>query len=95
MESTQTIIEFGREIAVRVKHMDGVRITYTLFGSAELIDGMRIYSIRLETRSKYGAEDASAYDISRNRGNAMKLLETLADGIVTSCTLYDVLEELL
>ena len=95
MESTQTSTEFGREIAVRETHMDGVHITYTLFESVGQIDGMHIYSIRLETRSKYGAEDASAYDVSRNRGNAMQLLEALADGSVTSCTLYDVLEELL
>lgn len=95
METIKTTSEFGKILAVRERSMSGVYVTYTLFESAFQIDNQHIYSIRLETRSNHGTDTASACDICRDPSEAVRLLDLLADGTVTSCTLYEILEDIL
>jgi len=95
MESIKRAAELGTVLTVRENNMSGVYVTYTLFESVFQIDNQHIYSIRLETRSEHGTETVSACDICRNRTEAVRLFDLLTDGMVTSCTLYDILEDLL
>ncbi len=58
-------------------------------------DPVTVYSVELETRTGTSAETAAAFDISRNAADAERLFHLLSAGMVTSCTLYDVLENIL
>ena len=95
MESIKTTSEFGNILAVRENGMSGVSVTYTLFESDFQIDSRFIYSIRLVTRSEQGTDTVSARDICRERSEAIRLLDLLADGMVTACTLFDILDDIL
>ncbi len=95
METTIPASKYGNILAVRENGKNGVHVKYCLFESSFRKDGMYVYSIQLETCSEYGTDIAAAYDISRNLHEAHELFSKLADALVTSCTLYDVLEELL
>lgn len=95
METTTEALNYGKILAARECSTDGVTVNYVLFESSDDAGGQHIYSVQLDTRSEYGRELASACDISRNRDSAVKLFHVLADAMVTSCTLYEVLEDLL
>lgn len=95
MESIKTTSEFGNILAVRENGISGVSVTYTLFESDFQIDHRNIYSIRLVTCSEQGTHAVSACDICRERAEALRLLDLLADGMVTSCTLFDILDDIL
>ena len=95
METTAASSKYGNILTVRETGMDGVTVKYSLFESLLQIDGRYVYSVQLETCSESGRDCRTAYDISRNRSDALNLFHKLADGAVTSCTLYDVLEDLL
>ncbi len=58
-------------------------------------ESVTVYSVELETRTSTSAETAAAFDISRDAGEAKRLFRLLADGLVTSCTLYEVLDNIL
>ena len=95
METKLSAAELGNIIAVREYREGSVKITYTLFESLSRTDGRFIYSVCLETCAENRRDCAEARDISRNRNDASEIFRILADAAVTSCTLYDVLEELL
>ena len=95
MESMKTTPEFGTVLSVRERREGNVKVRYILFESEFRIDGNAVYSITLETHSEYGTSTASACDISRNKTDALNLFRLLADGLVTSCTLRDILEDIL
>ena len=95
METKLSAAELGNIIAVREYREGGVVISYTLFESLSRTDGRFIYSVSLETCTENHRDCAEARDISRNRNDASEIFRILADAAVTSCTLYDVLEELL
>ena len=95
MESIKNASELGTILEIRENSMPDINVTYSLFESVFQIDRQHIYSIRLETRSEHGTETVSACDVCRNRTEAVRLFGLLADGMVTSCTLYDILEDLL
>ena len=95
METNLSAPELGNIIAVREWSGSGVKICYTLFESLSQTDGRSIYSVHLETCTENRRDCAAAWDISRNRTDASEIFRILADAAVTSCTLYDVLEELL
>ena len=95
METKLSAAELGNIIAVREYREGGVEISYTLFESLSRTDGRFIYSVCLETCTENRRDCAEARDISRNRNDASEIFRILADAAVTSCTLYDVLEELL
>ena len=95
METKISVTELGNIIAVREYREGSVKITYTLFESLSRTDGRFIYSVHLKTCTENYRDCAAARDISRNRTDASEIFRVLADAAVTSCTLYDVLEELL
>lgn len=95
METNTAASKYGNIFAVRETAADGVTVKYSLFESLLPADGRYVYSVQLETCSAAGRDCAAAYDISRNRSDALNLFHTLAEAAVTSCTLYDVLEDLL
>ncbi len=95
MEDILVKPEFGNIINAKNRQENGIEVIYMLFESAVQIDGKYIYSISVDTVTECKTDIATAYDISRNRADAQKIYECLVDGFVTSCTLYDVLEELL
>lgn len=95
MEATVSESKYGKIIICKECSLSGVSVKYTLFESLFQIDGQHIYSVQLETSSEYGRDCTAACDISRNRSEAMNLFRKLADAVVTSCTLYEVLEDLL
>ncbi len=95
METKLSVTELGNIIAVREYRESGVEICYKLFESLSRTDGRYIYSVHLETCTENSRDCAAAWDISRNRTDASEIFRILADAAVTSCTLYDVLEELL
>lgn len=95
MDNIKTISEFGNLIAVRERSEQGVRVSYFLYESPFTIDDRHIYSITLETYTANGEDSVSACDVSRDKQTAQELLDLLADGMVTSCTLCEILEDIL
>ncbi len=95
METMKTNSEFGTVLSVRERSEGNVNVTYMLFESPFQIDGRHIYSIAVETHSDCGDDTVSVCDVSRNKEEAMKLLDILVNGMVTSCTLYEILEDIL
>ena len=95
METLQTHHDLGTVLAVRECRETTISVNYTLFEFLHTDNDTALYSIAVTTRSENGEETVSAYDISRNRETAVRLFHLLADHLVTSCTLYEVLEDLL
>lgn len=95
MEKTTSVHEFGKAVAVRERRVNDLHVTYTLFESCVSEDGGRIYSVVLDTEANGKTETVRAYDIRRNRSEAEELLRLLSDGIVTSCVLFEILDEIL
>jgi len=58
-------------------------------------DSVTVYSVELETRTGDSTETAAAFDISRDASEAKRLFHLLADGMATSGTLYEVLDNIL
>ncbi len=85
----------GRIVATEERTMSDVHVTYTLYSSEFQIDERHIYSVELTTTSTDGTDTVAACDISRDHDNAMKLFMLLVNEVVTSCTLRDVLEDIL
>lgn len=95
MENISTFSEFGNLIAVRERSEQGIRVSYYLYESPFTIDDRYIYSITVETNTTDGKDRVSACDVSRDKQTAQQLLDLLSDGMVTSCTLCDILEDIL
>lgn len=93
MEQIITTSTPGKILLIRKANISGVSVTYTLFENAEPSSSQFIYSIRLDTVSDHGTESVIACDICRNRSKAEDLFCLLADGTVTSCTLFEILED--
>ena len=74
---------------------ENLSVTYILSESPAEEDTGTIYSVTVETRSVLGEDCVTAWDISRNRETAARIFQALTEGTVTSCTLYEVLEDLL
>ncbi len=74
-----------------------ISVTYRLYERSIPcdLDSITVYSVELETRTGTSAETAAAFDISRDAGEARRLFHLLSDGMVTSCTLYEVLDNIL
>ncbi len=85
----------GDLVRSREAEAAGYRLTYSLYRSAFSVDGEHIYSLSVRIRDLFSEETAFAYDVSRQRGRALRLFELVSRGLVTPCTLYDVLEDLL
>ena len=71
----------------------GYRLTYRLIG-IPCRRGIS-YSLSVKIESEDGADEAAVHDIARSRADADRLFHAVADGLVTPCTLADVLEDLL
>ncbi len=67
-----------------------LRVTYRLSESAP-----SVYAITVETATSTSCETVSVDDITRNRAEADRIFRLLADHFVTSCTVRDVLEDIL
>jgi len=74
-----------------------ISVTYRLYERTVPSDHdpVTVYSVELETRTGTVSETAAAFDISRSAAEARRLFRLLADGMVTSCTLYEILEDIL
>lgn len=95
MENTTSVHEFGKAVAVTERRVNELQVTYTLFEAKASEDGGCIYSVAVDTKINGKTETARAYDIRRNRREAEELLRLLADGVVTSCVLFEILDEIL
>lgn len=74
-----------------------ISVTYRLYERSIPCDceSVTVYSVELETRTGTSAETTAAFDISRDAVEARRLFHLLSDGLVTSCTLYEVLDNIL
>ena len=74
-----------------------ISVIYRLYERTVPCDSgsVTVYSVELETRTGTSAETAAAFDISRNSAEARRIFRLLSDGTVTSCTLYEVLDNIL
>ncbi|MBQ3708423.1 MAG: hypothetical protein II889_11025 [Clostridia bacterium] len=80
-------------IAIRDAAAGGYHLTYRL-EEIPLRRG-KSYDIAVRIESVDGAQTSTVHDVSRNRAAAQRLFQAVADGLVTPCTLADVLEDLL
>ena len=90
-DDTKGIGELIREVRTEV---EGYRLTYALF-QRELSRGGRSYSIGVSIVGGRVPDRALARDVARTRSAALALFAKIADGLVTPCTLFDVLEDML
>ena len=80
-------------IEMRTSEIAGYRLTYRL-EEIPLRRGVS-YAIAVRIDTDNGTEDAAVHDVSRNRAEAKALFHVIVKGLVTPCTLADVLEDLL
>ena len=80
-------------IDMRISEIAGYRLTYRL-EEIPLHRGAS-YAIAVRIESDDRAEDAVVHDVCRNRAEAETLFHAIVKGLVTPCTLMDVLEDLL
>ena len=80
-------------IAIRDAAAAGYRLSYRL--EEILLRRGKSYDIAVRIESEEGAEAKTIHDVSRDRTEAERLFRAVADGLVTPCTLRDVLEDLL
>lgn len=83
------------EILKKEISSDGLTVRYSLY-SSETIEGKpSTYSISTTTLYKGEAEHCIAYDITVDKLFAFEIFDYITKGFVTSCTLKDILEDIL
>ncbi len=75
--------------------IDNLNLKYTLFKRTTQTDGRQIFSIEISISSENGTESAFAHDITSVPSRARDIFEILHSGVVTPCTMNDVLENIL
>ena len=85
----------GTVIRAREADAEGFHFSYALYRSDFTADGEHIYSLSVTIQSLWEKENAFACDVTRSRSRALSLFETISRGLVTPCTLYDILEDML
>ena len=73
----------------------GFHLAYALYRRKLSVRGEHAYSIAVRISSPGYADSAFACDVTRSRTRAVRLFDAVTRGLVTPCTLFDVLEDLL
>ena len=74
---------------------ENIRLTYTLFTSTADYDGRKCYSLTVTAETDDEITSSTAHDITRRRKGAIRYFRMITRGLVTPCTLFDVLENIL
>ena len=90
-DETKGIGDLIREVRAEFA---GYRLTYDLF-QRELPRGGHSYSIGVSIVGGRVPDRALARDVARTRSRALSLFAKICEGLVTPCTLFDVLEDML
>ncbi len=77
-------------LIIREHTESSLRVTYRLCESPA-----SVYSITVDTDTPTSHESVSVEDVTRDRAVADRIFRLLADHLVTSCTVFDVLEDIL
>ena len=85
----------GSVIRAQKADADRYHLSYTLYRTDFTVGGGHAYSLAVTVESASGRETAFAGDITRKRSRALKLFALISRGLVTPCTLFDVLEDML
>ena len=101
----------GEIIQYRRAEVMDLRLDYRLFESVHTLNRRHVYSIAVSvspvdpdpganpdpehSTGVQEAEEAFVYDVTRLRKRALSLFRVISEGLVTPCTLTDVLEDLL
>ena len=85
----------GSIIRAREVDADCYHLSYALYRSGFTVNGEHVYSLSVTIQSLRETENAFACDVTRSRSRALSLFETISRGLVTPCTLYDILEDML
>ena len=95
MTSENFLKDRGEAIKSHSIKTDEIELHYELYKGSLTAENRDCYSVSVNCIFN-GDHDASfAYDISSLRDNAESVFDTLCLGMVTPCTLFDVLETLL
>jgi len=83
-----------KKISYRSIEEKEIKLNYHLFRSKTKSNGRYIYSVCISSRSDSN-EVNFVYDITRTRSRADEIFKLLHTGVVTPCTLNDILEDIL
>ena len=85
----------GEMILSRTADLENLHLEYRLYETGFLIDRRHAYSIAVTAVSSDDCDQLCVCDVTRIKRRALSLFRLIADGLVTPCTLTDVLEDLL
>lgn len=77
------------------KTAESLSLRYDLYAILSPDDSIHSYGLRVTVKNRDEEEYAYAPDIARTRKEAQRIFRTLADGLVTPCTFFEILDELL
>ena len=95
MEPIQTNENRGEIIQFRSADVEDLHLEYRLYESRQTADRRRCYAISAAVLSHGDREEVCVCDVTRTKRRALSLFRLICDGLVTPCTLTDVLEDLL
>lgn len=85
----------SEEILHRTLQINSMDTEYILYESKFKTAGRHIYSIEIISHTLNGTESTFTYDITRRKATAKNIFNKIYRGMVTPCTLNDILEDIL
>lgn len=77
------------------KTVGSLSLRYDLFAILSHDDSIHSYGLRVTVKNQDEEECAYAPDIARTLKEATRIFRAIADGLVTPCTFFEILDELL
>ena len=93
MKSTPNTNTMEETIETCTAEVENIRLTYTLFTSPAEYDGRKCYSLTVTAETNDEITSSTAHDITRRRKDAIHYFRLITRGLVTPCTLFDILED--